>query len=96
MPVIERFASTLRDAGISTTIRRNRGQEIGAACGQLAAERAGEAPVAVVARRRERLVRESAAGLRGERSGEPMPAGVSADAGDAREGRGVRHARTTR
>ena len=26
----------------TTTIRRNRGQEIGAACGQLAAERAGE------------------------------------------------------
>src|SRR3954469_6357136 len=45
MPVIERFAATLRDAGISTTIRRNRGQEVGAACGQLAAERAGEPPV---------------------------------------------------
>ena len=42
MPRIERFAATLRAAGIATTIRRNRGQEIGAACGQLAAERAGE------------------------------------------------------
>jgi 23S rRNA (adenine2503-C2)-methyltransferase len=76
MPVIERFAGRLRDAGISTTIRRNRGQEIGAACGQLAAERAGEPPAPTVARRRERLVRESAAGLRGERSREPAPTGV--------------------
>jgi 23S rRNA (adenine2503-C2)-methyltransferase len=71
--VIERFATTLRDAGIATTIRRNRGQEIGAACGQLAAERAGEPPAAAVARRRERLVGESAAALRGERSHEPAP-----------------------
>ena len=55
MPVIERFAATLREAGIATTIRRNRGQEIGAACGQLAAERAGEPPAPAVARRRERL-----------------------------------------
>ena len=76
MPVIERFAGQLRDAGISTTIRRNRGQEIGAACGQLAAERAGEPTAPTVARRRERLVRESAAGLRGERSHEPTPTGV--------------------
>jgi 23S rRNA (adenine2503-C2)-methyltransferase len=76
MPVIERFAARLRAAGISTTIRRNRGQEIGAACGQLAAERAGEPPAPAVARRRERLVRESAAGLRGERSNEPSPAGA--------------------
>jgi 23S rRNA (adenine2503-C2)-methyltransferase len=75
MPVIERFARRLRAAGISTTIRRNRGQEIGAACGQLAAERAGEPPAPTVARRRERIVRESAAGLRGERSHEPAPVG---------------------
>jgi 23S rRNA (adenine2503-C2)-methyltransferase len=74
MPVVERFARLLRDAGISTTIRRNRGQEIGAACGQLAAERAGEPPARSVARRRERIVRESAAALRGERSREPAPA----------------------
>ncbi|HEX5014602.1 MAG TPA: 23S rRNA (adenine(2503)-C(2))-methyltransferase RlmN [Candidatus Limnocylindrales bacterium] len=74
--VIERFAATLRAAGIATTIRRNRGQEIGAACGQLAAERAGEPPAAAVARRRERLVDESAHALRGERSHEPVPAGV--------------------
>ena len=76
MPVIERFAERLRAGGVPTTIRRNRGQEIGAACGQLAAERAGEPPVAAVARRRERLVRESAAALRGERDRGPIPVGV--------------------
>lgn len=76
MPVIERFAGTLREAGIATTIRRNRGQEVGAACGQLAAERAGEPPAPAVARRRARLVAESAAGLRGERSHEPAPVQV--------------------
>ena len=76
MAVIEQFAATLRGAGISTTIRRNRGQEIGAACGQLAAERGGEPTAPVVARRRERIVRESAAALRGERSHEPVPSGV--------------------
>jgi 23S rRNA (adenine2503-C2)-methyltransferase len=76
MPVIERFATTLRAAGIETTIRRNRGQEVGAACGQLAAERAGEPPAPAVARRRARLVAESAAALLGERSHEPSPVGV--------------------
>jgi 23S rRNA (adenine2503-C2)-methyltransferase len=68
VPVIEGFAARLRAAGIRTTVRRNRGQEIGAACGQLAAERAGELPPLVIARRRERLVSASAAALRGERS----------------------------
>ena len=76
MPVIESIAATLRAAGIETTIRRNRGQEVGAACGQLAAQRAGEPPAPAVARRRERLVMASAAALRGERSDEPVPAGV--------------------
>ena len=76
MPVIERFAASLRAAGIATTIRRNRGQEVGAACGQLAAERSGEPAPAAVARRRERLVDESAAALRGERSREAVPVGV--------------------
>ncbi|HEX3427606.1 MAG TPA: 23S rRNA (adenine(2503)-C(2))-methyltransferase RlmN [Candidatus Limnocylindrales bacterium] len=75
-PVIERFAAILGDAGVAATIRRNRGQEIGAACGQLAAERAGEPPPAVVARRRARLVDESAQALRGERSHEPVPSAV--------------------
>jgi 23S rRNA (adenine2503-C2)-methyltransferase len=75
---IERFATILGEAGVTATIRRNRGQEIGAACGQLAAERAGEPPPAVVARRRERLVDESAHALRGERSDEPIPGGLGA------------------
>jgi 23S rRNA (adenine2503-C2)-methyltransferase len=78
MPVIEAFAAVLAEAGITATIRRNRGQEIGAACGQLAAERAGEPPPAVVARRRARLVDESAHALRGERSHEPAPAAIGA------------------
>jgi 23S rRNA (adenine2503-C2)-methyltransferase len=73
---IEGFAAVLRDAGIGTTIRRTRGQEIGAACGQLAAERQGEPPAAAVARRRERLIGASAAALRGERSDEPAPTGI--------------------
>jgi 23S rRNA (adenine2503-C2)-methyltransferase len=68
LPVIERFADRLRAAGIQTTVRRNRGQEIGAACGQLAAERAGTPSPAVVARRRRRLVQESAVALRGDRT----------------------------
>jgi 23S rRNA (adenine2503-C2)-methyltransferase len=64
MPRIEQFAARLRRDGIAVTIRRNRGQEIGAACGQLAAERAGEPTAPTVARRRELLVRDSAAALR--------------------------------
>jgi len=78
MPVIERFAAHIRAAGIPVTIRRNRGVEIGAACGQLAAERAGGPPAPTVARRRERLEAASARALRGERSEEPVPAGVEA------------------
>ena len=76
MPVIEAFAATLRAAGIETTIRRNRGQEVGAACGQLAAERAGAPPAPAVARRRRLLEQASVAALRGERSHDPVPAGV--------------------
>jgi 23S rRNA (adenine2503-C2)-methyltransferase len=76
MPVIERFAARLRASGIPVTIRRNRGQEVGAACGQLAAERAGEPPAPAVARRRRLLEVASAAALRGERSDAPVPAGV--------------------
>ena len=78
MPVIERFASRIRAAGIPVTVRRNRGVEIGAACGQLAAERAGAPAAPAVARRRERLESASARALRGERSAEPVPAGVEA------------------
>jgi 23S rRNA (adenine2503-C2)-methyltransferase len=76
IPVVERFAARLRAVGVQTTIRFNRGTEIGAACGQLAAEQAGQPTPIVVQRRRERLVSESAAALRGERSHEPVPAGV--------------------
>ena len=78
MRVIERFADRIRAAGITVTVRRNRGQEIGAACGQLAAERAGAPPVQAVARRRERLEAASARALRGERSDEAVPAAVDA------------------
>jgi 23S rRNA (adenine2503-C2)-methyltransferase len=76
MDRIERFAALLLDAGITTTIRRNRGQEIGAACGQLAAEHAGEPAAPAVARRRDRIESASAAALRGERSLEAAPVGV--------------------
>ncbi|HEY4226845.1 MAG TPA: 23S rRNA (adenine(2503)-C(2))-methyltransferase RlmN [Candidatus Limnocylindrales bacterium] len=76
MPVIEAFAARLAAVGIPVTIRRNRGQEIGAACGQLAAEHAGEPAAPAVARRRQRLEAESARALRGQRSDEPMPAGI--------------------
>jgi 23S rRNA (adenine2503-C2)-methyltransferase len=76
MPVIERFAARVSAAGIAVTIRRNRGQEIGAACGQLAAERAGAPAAPAVAWRRKRLESASARALRGERSDEPVPAGI--------------------
>ncbi len=76
LPRVERYAERLRAAGVTTTIRYNRGTEIGAACGQLAAEHAGQPTPLVVRRRRERIVAESAAALRGERSLEPLPAGV--------------------
>jgi 23S rRNA (adenine2503-C2)-methyltransferase len=76
MPVIERFAARLQAAGIPVTIRRNRGQEIGAACGQLAAEHAGEPAAPAVAWRRQRLEVASARALRGSRSDEPVPAGI--------------------
>jgi len=78
MPVIERFAAHLKEAGIPVTVRRNRGVEIGAACGQLAAERAGAPAAPAVARRRQRLEAASVRALRGERSDEPVLAGVEA------------------
>jgi hypothetical protein len=70
---IEAFANRLQAAGIGVTVRRNRGQEVGAACGQLAAERSAEPAAAAVTRRHERLVAASARALAGERSGEPAP-----------------------
>ena len=87
MPVIERFAATLRAAGIETTIRRNRGQEVGAACGQLAAERAGRAAAARrraaprAARRRER---RGAPGRAQPRAGPGRGGGVTVADGRAR------------
>ncbi len=75
------FAATLAAGGIGVTVRRNRGQEVGAACGQLAAEQAGEPPAPAVAGRRERLVAASAAALRGERSFEPAPPGLGPSGG---------------
>jgi len=80
IPVVERFAERVRAAGIAVTIRFNRGTEIGAACGQLAAEHAGQPTPAVVRRRRERIVAQSAAALRGERSREPSPVGEGSGA----------------
>ncbi|MHB8459518.1 MAG: 23S rRNA (adenine(2503)-C(2))-methyltransferase RlmN [Candidatus Limnocylindrales bacterium] len=85
MQTIEAFAGRVATAGVPVTIRRNRGQEIGAACGQLAAEHAGEPPARTVGRRRELLVIASAAALRGERSREPSPVGgESPGQGDSR------------
>jgi len=62
---VEAFAETLRAVGLHATIRRNRGVDIGAACGQLAAERAGEPTPAAVQRRRDSIERRSAAALVG-------------------------------
>src|SRR5665811_695054 len=75
---IDAFAGRLRAAGLGVTIRRNRGQEVGAACGQLAAEKSAEPAAVAVARRRERLVAASTAALAGERSQEPAPPGLPA------------------
>jgi len=60
---IDEFAGILRNGGIGTTVRRNRGIEIGAACGQLAADRAGAPAPDAVARRRDLLVSRSAEAL---------------------------------
>jgi 23S rRNA (adenine2503-C2)-methyltransferase len=60
---VEAFAGVLRGVGLDVTVRRNRGIDIGAACGQLAAELAGAPPPDAVARRRDLLVRRSAAAL---------------------------------
>jgi 23S rRNA (adenine2503-C2)-methyltransferase len=73
---IERFAARLRRSGLQVTIRANRGQEVGAACGQLAADRAGEPAPAAVAWRRKRLEQASAAALQGEAS-EPVDAVIA-------------------
>lgn len=60
---VEAFAGVLRAVGLHTTVRRNRGIDIGAACGQLAAELAGKPAPAAVQRRRDVIERRSAAAL---------------------------------
>ncbi len=67
------FAARVRRGGVGVTVRANRGQDAGAACGQLAADRAGEPPTPAVAHRREVIIRQSEAALRGDRNAE-MPA----------------------
>ena len=62
------FAARVRRAGIGVTVRANRGQDAGAACGQLAADRAGEPPAPAVAHRREAILRASTAALKGDRN----------------------------
>jgi 23S rRNA (adenine2503-C2)-methyltransferase len=75
---VAEFAARVRHNGIGVTIRANRGQDAGAACGQLAAKRAGEPPAPTVAHRREVIVRASEAALRGERSGEALSESLEA------------------
>jgi hypothetical protein len=74
---VAQFAAMVRRGGVGVTVRANRGQDAGAACGQLAAERAGEPPVPAVARRRDELVRQSEAALRGSRSTAGLPPELS-------------------
>jgi len=66
---VEAFAATLRAVGLHTTVRRNRGIDIGAACGQLAAEKAGQPAPAAVQRRRDVIERRSAQALQGGAGG---------------------------
>jgi 23S rRNA (adenine2503-C2)-methyltransferase len=75
---IAEFAARVRHHGIGVTIRANRGQDAGAACGQLAADRAGEPPALAVARRRELIVRQSEAALRGERNHDSLSSSLEA------------------
>jgi len=71
---VAQFAALVRHRGIGVTIRANRGQDAGAACGQLAADRAGEPAAPAVAHRREEIVRQSEAALLGNRSADGVPA----------------------
>jgi 23S rRNA (adenine2503-C2)-methyltransferase len=81
---VAEFAARVRRGGVGVTIRANRGQDAGAACGQLAADRAGEPEPSVVAHRRELIVRESETALRGSRSAEVLPADLEAAVGKER------------
>src|ERR1035437_3163405 len=75
---VAEFAARVRHGGIGVTIRSNRGQDAGAACGQLAADKAGEPPAAAVARRRESIVRQSEAALRGDRNHDAVSSSLEA------------------
>ncbi|MGD0017698.1 MAG: 23S rRNA (adenine(2503)-C(2))-methyltransferase RlmN [Candidatus Limnocylindrales bacterium] len=75
---VTQFAARLHQGGVGATVRRNRGQDAGAACGQLAADRAGEPPAPAVAHRREVIVRQSEAALRGDRTAERLPVDLEA------------------
>ena len=81
---IAEFAARVRHYGVGVTIRANRGQDAGAACGQLAANHAGEPPAAAVARRRELIVRQSEAALRGERNHDAVSPSLEAVVSDPR------------
>jgi 23S rRNA (adenine2503-C2)-methyltransferase len=74
---VAQFAAQVRHRGVGVTVRANRGQDAGAACGQLAADRAGEPPAPAVAHRREVIVRQSEAALRGSRSLDSLPADLA-------------------
>jgi 23S rRNA (adenine2503-C2)-methyltransferase len=67
---IARFAARVRRAGVGATVRANRGLDAGAACGQLAADRAGQPTAGAVVLRREAILRRSEAALRGDRDPE--------------------------
>jgi hypothetical protein len=82
---VAQFAARVRHRGVGVTVRANRGQDAGAACGQLAADRAGEPPAPAVARRREAIVRQSETALRGSRSTDSLPPDLAAAVRD-REG----------
>ena len=82
------FAARVRRNGVGVTVRANRGQDAGAACGQLAANRAGEPPAGAVAHRREVIIRQSEAALRGARNTE-MPADLQEAVADPITGRGA-------
>jgi 23S rRNA (adenine2503-C2)-methyltransferase len=83
---VAQFAARVRHRGVGVTVRANRGQDAGAACGQLAADRAGEPPAPAVARRHDAIVRQSEAALRGTRSSESLPPDLAAAVRN-REGR---------
>jgi adenine C2-methylase RlmN of 23S rRNA A2503 and tRNA A37 len=86
---IARFSALVRRAGIGVTVRANRGQDAGAACGQLAADRAGEPSAPAVARRRETILRASEAALRGDRVADELTGDLARAVGQG-AGRGTR------